>query len=96
MADIRKLAEEIVNLTSEEVATLMEILKTQYGVELAAIRNSKLFEDLALEKHAVELLETSFDIKQNKLPPKPYVPKTIGRVSKKIGYASRQGSRRKH
>ncbi len=36
MADIKKLAEELVNLTVKEVNELAEILKEEYGIEPAA------------------------------------------------------------
>ncbi len=36
MADIAKVAEELVNLTVKEVNELAEVLKTEYGIEPAA------------------------------------------------------------
>lgn len=36
MADLKKLAEELVNLTVKDVNELAEILKTEYGIEPAA------------------------------------------------------------
>jgi large subunit ribosomal protein L7/L12 len=36
MADLKKIAEELVNLTVKEVNELAEILKTEYGIEPAA------------------------------------------------------------
>ncbi len=36
MADLKKVAEELVNLTVKEVNELAEILKTEYGIEPAA------------------------------------------------------------
>ncbi|MBN2669749.1 MAG: 50S ribosomal protein L7/L12 [Bacteroidales bacterium] len=36
MADVKKLAEELVNLTVKEVNELAEVLKTEYGIEPAA------------------------------------------------------------
>ena len=36
MADIKKLAEELVNLTVKEVTELATILKDEYGIEPAA------------------------------------------------------------
>ena len=36
MADVKKLAEELVNLTVKEVSELAEILKEEYGIEPAA------------------------------------------------------------
>ncbi|WP_444544305.1 hypothetical protein [Prolixibacter bellariivorans] len=34
MADLKKLAEELVNLTVKDVTELAEILKEEYGIEL--------------------------------------------------------------
>jgi large subunit ribosomal protein L7/L12 len=36
MADLKKLAEELVNLTVKEVNELTDILKDEYGIEPAA------------------------------------------------------------
>ena len=36
MADLKKMAEELVNLTVKEVNELADILKTEYGIEPAA------------------------------------------------------------
>ncbi len=36
MADLKKFAEDLVNLTVKEVNELAEILKTEYGIEPAA------------------------------------------------------------
>jgi len=36
MADIKKLAEELVNLTAKEVQELADVLKEEYGIEPAA------------------------------------------------------------
>lgn len=36
MADVKKLAEELVNLTVKEVNELAEVLKVEYGIEPAA------------------------------------------------------------
>jgi large subunit ribosomal protein L7/L12 len=36
MADLKKLAEELVNLTVKEVNELADILKEEYGIEPAA------------------------------------------------------------
>ena len=36
MADVKKVAEQLVNLTVQEVSELTEILKTEYGIEPAA------------------------------------------------------------
>lgn len=36
MADIKAIAEQLVNLTVKEVSELAEILKTEYGIEPAA------------------------------------------------------------
>jgi large subunit ribosomal protein L7/L12 len=36
MADVKKLAEELVNLTVKEVTELADVLKSEYGIEPAA------------------------------------------------------------
>lgn len=41
MADVKKLAEELVNLTVKEVNELATILKEEYGIEPAAAADRK-------------------------------------------------------
>jgi large subunit ribosomal protein L7/L12 len=60
MADLKKFAEELVNLTVKEVNELAEILKTEYGIEPAAAAvtvaaGPAVAADVAEEK-------TSFDV----------------------------------
>ena len=42
MADVKKLAEELVNLTVKEVNELATILKEEYGIEPAAAQAKPL------------------------------------------------------
>ena len=57
MADIKAIAEQLVNLTVKEVSELAEILKTEYGIEPAAAA-------VAVAGPAAEAVEekTSFDV----------------------------------
>ena len=48
MADIKKLAEELVNLTVKEVNELAGILKDEYGIEPAAAAAEKTSFDVVL------------------------------------------------
>lgn len=59
MADIKKLAEELVNLTVKEVTELATILKDEYGIEPAAAAVAVAAAPAAAEA-AVE--KTSFDV----------------------------------
>ena len=43
MADIKKLAEELVNLTVKEVTELAAILKDEYGIEPAVFNPTRPF-----------------------------------------------------
>jgi large subunit ribosomal protein L7/L12 len=60
MADIKAIAEQLVNLTVKEVSDLAEILKTEYGIEPAAAAVAVAAGPAA----AVEVAEekTSFDV----------------------------------
>lgn len=60
MADLKKFAEELVNLTVKEVNELSEILKTEYGIEPAAAAVA-VAAGPASEEAAVEE-KTSFDV----------------------------------
>src|SRR5690554_4604084 len=51
MADLKKFAEDLVNLTVKEVNELAEILKTEYGIEQAAAGGEEAAEE-----------QTSFDV----------------------------------
>lgn len=58
MADIKKLAEELVNLTVKEVNELATILKDEYGIEPAAAAVAVA----AAPAEAVVAEKTSFDV----------------------------------
>ena len=53
MADLKKLAEELVNLTVKDVKELADILKEEYGIEPAAA---------AVGAAAAEAEQTEFDV----------------------------------
>lgn len=59
MADIKKLAEELVNLTVKEVTELATILKDEYGIEPAAAAVAVAAAPAAAEAVAEK---TSFDV----------------------------------
>ncbi len=60
MADIKAIAEQLVNLTVKEVSELAEVLKTEYGIEPAAAAVAVA----APAAGAAEVVEekTSFDV----------------------------------
>src|SRR5574344_1952711 len=60
MADLKKFAEELVNLTVKEVNELAEILKTEYGIEPAAAAVAVAAGPAAAE--AVVEEQTAFDV----------------------------------
>ena len=60
MADIKKLAEELVNLTVKEVNELAEILKEEYGIEPAAAAVAVAGPAAGGEEAAAE--QTEFDV----------------------------------
>ncbi|MCC8035462.1 MAG: 50S ribosomal protein L7/L12 [Rikenellaceae bacterium] len=60
MADIKKLAEELVNLTVKEVSELANILKDEYGIEPAAAAVAVAAPAAAGEAAAAE--KTAFDV----------------------------------
>ncbi len=60
MADLKKFAEELVNLTVKEVNELAEILKTEYGIEPAAAAVAVAAPAGAAEEAAEE--KTEFDV----------------------------------
>lgn len=60
MADLKKFAEELVNLTVKEVNELAEILKTEYGIEPAAAAVAVAAGPVAAEAAVEE--KTSFDV----------------------------------
>lgn len=59
MADIKAIAEQLVNLTVKEVSELAEILKSEYGIEPAAAAVAVAAGPAAA---AVEEEKTSFDV----------------------------------
>jgi len=60
MADIKKLAEELVNLTVKDVNELAEILKDEYGIEPAAAAVAVAGPAAGGEEAAAE--QTEFDV----------------------------------
>jgi large subunit ribosomal protein L7/L12 len=61
MADLKKLAEELVNLTVKEVNELAEILKEEYGIEPAAAAVA-VAGPAAGGEAAAEEAQTEFDV----------------------------------
>ena len=61
MADLKKLAEELVNLTVKEVNELAGILKSEYGIEPAAAAVAVAAGPVAAEA-AEEAVQTEFDV----------------------------------
>lgn len=61
MADLKKFAEDLVNLTVKEVNELAEILKTEYGIEPAAAAVAVAAGPAAAGEAAVEE-KTEFDV----------------------------------
>jgi large subunit ribosomal protein L7/L12 len=62
MADLKKLAEEIVNLTLLQAAELKQILKDDYGIEPAAGGAVMMAGPVGGEAAAVEEEKTEFDV----------------------------------
>jgi large subunit ribosomal protein L7/L12 len=61
MADIKKLAEELVNLTVKEVNELAEVLKNEYGIEPAAAAVAYAAAPAGAGE-AEEAVQTEFDV----------------------------------
>jgi large subunit ribosomal protein L7/L12 len=61
MADLKKFAEDLVNLTVKEVNELAEILKTEYGIEPAAAAVAVAAGSVGGEEAAAEE-KNSFDV----------------------------------
>jgi large subunit ribosomal protein L7/L12 len=61
MADLKKLAEELVNLTVKDVTELAEILKEEYGIEPAAAAVA-VAGPAAGGEGAAEEAQTEFDV----------------------------------
>lgn len=62
MADLKQLAEELVNLTVKEVNELAKILKDEYGIEPAAAAVAVAAPAGAGEEAAAEAVQTEFDV----------------------------------
>ena len=62
MADLKKLAEELVNLTVKEVNELAGILKSEYGIEPAAAAVAVADGPAASGEEAEEKVQTEFDV----------------------------------
>ena len=62
MADVKKLAEELVNLTVKEVNELATVLKEEYGIEPAAAAVA-VAAPAAGAGEAAAAEKTSFDVK---------------------------------
>jgi large subunit ribosomal protein L7/L12 len=60
MADIKKFAEELVNLSVKDVQQLAKILKDEYGIEPAAAVS--VAAPAAAAEAAVEVEQTQFDV----------------------------------
>ena len=60
MADVKAIAEQLVNLTVKEVSELAEILKTEYGIEPAAAAVAVAAVPAVAAEAAEE--KTSFDV----------------------------------
>jgi large subunit ribosomal protein L7/L12 len=61
MADLKALAEQLVNLTVKEVNELADILKDEYGIEPAAAAVAVAAGPVAAEGEA-EVEKTEFDV----------------------------------
>ena len=62
MADIKKIAEELVNLTVKEVNELAQVLKDEYGIEPAAAAVAVAAGPAAGGAEAAAEEKTSFDV----------------------------------
>ena len=62
MADLKALAEELVNLTVKEVNELAGILKSEYGIEPAAAAVAVAAGPAASGEEAEEKVQTEFDV----------------------------------
>ena len=62
MADLKKLAEELVNLTVKEVNELAGILKSEYGIEPAAAAVAVAGPAAGAGEAAEEAAQTEFDV----------------------------------
>ena len=62
MADLKKLAEELVNLTVKEVNELAGILKSEYGIEPAAAAAVAVAAAAGPVEEAEAAVQTEFDV----------------------------------
>jgi len=62
MADLKQLAEELVNLTVKEVNELAKILKDEYGIEPAAAAVAVAAPASAGDEAVAEAVQTEFDV----------------------------------
>ncbi len=62
MADLKKLAEELVNLTVKEVKELADILKNEYGIEPAAAAVAVAGPAAGPADEAEAAVQTEFDV----------------------------------
>ncbi|MDR3189468.1 MAG: 50S ribosomal protein L7/L12 [Prevotellaceae bacterium] len=62
MADVKKLADELVNLTVKEVSELAKILKEEYGIEPAAAAVAVAAPAAAAGGGAAAVEQTEFDV----------------------------------
>jgi large subunit ribosomal protein L7/L12 len=62
MADLKQLAEELVNLTVKEVNELAGILKTEYGIEPAAAAVTVAGPAAGAGEEAEAAVQTEFDV----------------------------------
>jgi len=62
MADLKQLAEELVNLTVKEVNELAKILKDEYGIEPAAAAVAVAGPAAGAAEEVAEKVQTEFDV----------------------------------
>lgn len=62
MADLKQIAEQLVNLTVKEVKELADILKDEYGIEPAAAAAAVAVAAPAASDEAEEKVQTEFDV----------------------------------
>ena len=65
MADIKKLAEELVNLTVKDVQELAQVLKEEYGIEPAAAAAEQTEFDVMLTSAGQAKLQVIKAVKEN-------------------------------
>ena len=65
MADIKAIAEELVNLTVKEVNELANVLKEEYGIEPAAAAEEKTSFDVVLKSAGAAKLQVVKAVKEH-------------------------------